>query len=47
MVGGDFGGGIADMELANTVYGPPGLQQTAQTVLGTVESAFGEAGIDE
>lgn len=45
MVGGDFGGGIADMELANTVYELPGLQQTAQTVLGAVESAFGEKGI--
>ncbi|MFF0814340.1 hypothetical protein ACFYVR_04150 [Rhodococcus sp. NPDC003318] len=47
MVGGDFGGGIADMELANTVYGLPGLQDAARSVLGAAESAFGPAGIEQ
>jgi hypothetical protein len=43
MVGGDFGGGIADIELVNSIYGLPGLQEMANTVISAVESAFGPA----
>ncbi|MGW4478675.1 hypothetical protein [Rhodococcus triatomae] len=43
MVGGDFGGGIADIELVNSIYGLPGLQEMANTVITAVESAFGPA----
>lgn len=47
MVGGDFGGGIADMELANRIYDLPGLQNAAQSVINAAESAFGPAALGQ
>ncbi len=40
-VGGDFGGGIADIEWATQLYDTPGVQQTARDIINTVENAFG------
>ena len=40
-VGGDFGGGIADIEWVTRLYDAPGLQQAAREVFTTVEAAFG------
>ncbi|MGL4305237.1 MAG: DUF2515 family protein [Mycobacteriaceae bacterium] len=41
IVGADFGGGIADMALATTIYELPGLQQLGQSIIDQVVSAFG------
>lgn len=40
-VGGDFGGGIADIEWVTQLYETPGVQQAAREVFTTVEDAFG------
>lgn len=40
-VGGDFGGGIADIEWATQLYDTPGVQQTARDIINSVEAAFG------
>lgn len=40
-VGGDFGGGIADIEWVTQVYDTPGLQQAARDIINHVETAFG------
>ena len=40
-VGGDFGGGIADIEWATQLYDTPGLQQIARDIINRVEAAFG------
>lgn len=44
-VGGDFGGGIADIEWATQIYDTPGLQQAARDIINTVENAFGPAAV--
>lgn len=44
-VGADFGGGIADFELATDIYALPGMQDSARTIVGAVESAFGPAAV--
>lgn len=40
-VGGDFGGGIADIEWATQLYDIQGVQQTASDIINRVEVAFG------
>ena len=40
-VGGDFGGGIADIEWATQLYDTQGVQQTASDIINRVEAAFG------
>lgn len=47
LVGADFGGGIADFELATDIYDLPGLQENARAVVGAVESAFGTAAVEQ
>lgn len=46
-VGGDFGGGIADIEWATQLYDTPGLQQAASDILRRVEAAFGPEAVDQ
>jgi hypothetical protein len=44
-VGGDFGGGIADIEWATQIYGTPGLQDAARNVINAVEAAAGPSAV--
>ena len=44
-VGGDFGGGIADIEWATQIYDTPGLQQAARDAINAVEAAAGPAAV--
>lgn len=46
-VGGDFGGGIADIEWATQLYDTPGIQQMASDILRQVETAFGPEAVDQ
>ncbi|NLV78098.1 MAG: hypothetical protein GXY65_01905 [Rhodococcus sp.] len=46
-VGADFGGGLADFELATDIYDLPGLETAARSVVGAVESAFGPAAVEQ
>lgn len=46
-VGGDFGGGIADIEWATQIYDTPGLQQAAGDIINRVEAAFGPEAVDQ
>ena len=46
-VGGDFGGGVADIEWATQLYDTPGVQQTASDILHRIEGAFGPEAVDQ
>ncbi|UYP18365.1 hypothetical protein OED52_17140 [Rhodococcus sp. Z13] len=46
-VGADFGGGVADFELATDIYDLPGLQENARAIIGAVESAFGPEAVGQ
>lgn len=45
LVGSDFGGGIADMNLATDIYSIQGLQPFAGAIINQVVSAFGKKGL--
>lgn len=46
-VGGDFGGGIADIEWAAQLYDTPGIQQSASDIIRRIETAFGPEAVDQ
>ena len=47
MVGGDFGGGVADLEWFTDLYATPGVQEQARGIIEQVRAAFGPAAVEQ
>ncbi|MEV0251053.1 hypothetical protein AB0H76_30975 [Nocardia sp. NPDC050712] len=45
-VGADFGGGLLDFELMSTLYGVPGIAESARAVIGAVTQTAGPQAVD-